>query len=39
MGHSFILTTVRYLQVTSKTLQGTKSPLDLLAVPSGRPNQ
>jgi integrase/recombinase XerD len=36
MGHSSILSTVRYLQVTSKTLQGTKSPLDLLAVPSGR---
>ena len=36
MGHSSILTTVRYLQVTSKTLQGTRSPLDLLAVPSGR---
>jgi len=36
MGHSSILTTVRYLQVTSKTLQGTPSPLDLLAVPSGR---
>jgi len=30
MGHSSILTTVRYLQVTSKTLQGTQSPLDLL---------
>jgi integrase/recombinase XerD len=30
MGHSSIRTTVRYLQVTSKTLQGTKSPLDLL---------
>jgi site-specific recombinase XerD len=36
MGHSSILTTVRYLQVTSKTLQGTTSPLDLLAVPSGK---
>jgi site-specific recombinase XerD len=30
MGHSSIRTTVGYLQVTSKTLQGTKSPLDLL---------
>ncbi len=30
MGHSSIRTTVSYLQVTSKTLQGTKSPLDLL---------
>jgi integrase/recombinase XerD len=39
MGHSSILTTVRYLQVTSKTLQGTQSPLDLLAVPSDNTNQ
>lgn len=39
MGHSSILSTVRYLQVTSKTLQGTPSPLDLLAVPAGRPTQ
>ena len=38
MGHSSILSTVRYLQVTSKTLQGTRSPLDLLAVPSDRSN-
>ena len=30
MGHSSIRTTVRYLQVTSKSLLGTKSPLDLL---------
>ena len=30
MGHSSILSTVRYLQLTSKSLQGTKSPLDLL---------
>lgn len=30
MGHSSIRTTVRYLQVTSKSLQGSKSPLDLL---------
>lgn len=36
MGHSSILSTVRYLQITSKTLQGTQSPLDLLAVPCGR---
>jgi len=39
MGHSSILSTVRYLQVTSKTLQGTPSPLDLLAVPTGRSTQ
>ncbi|NIQ12003.1 MAG: tyrosine-type recombinase/integrase [Gammaproteobacteria bacterium] len=38
MGHSSILSTVRYLQVTSKTLQGIQSPLDLLAVPSDRSN-
>lgn len=30
MGHRSITTTAGYLQVTSKTLQGTKSPLDLL---------
>jgi site-specific recombinase XerD len=34
MGHRSIRTTVRYLQVTSKSLQGTRSPLDLLASPS-----
>jgi site-specific recombinase XerD len=39
LGHSSILSTVRYLQVTSKTLQGTKSPLDLLAAPSSTPTQ
>ena len=30
MGHRSILTTMRYLRVTSKALQGTQSPLDLL---------
>jgi site-specific recombinase XerD len=39
MGHSSILTTVRYLQVTSKTLQGTRSPLDLLAAPPDSSNK
>jgi site-specific recombinase XerD len=34
LGHSSLRTTVRYLQVTSKTLQGTRSPLDLLLVPT-----
>jgi site-specific recombinase XerD len=37
LGHSSILSTVRYLQVTSKSLQGTQSPLDLPAVPSSEP--
>ena len=36
MGHHSILSTVRYLQVTSKSLQGTKSPLDLLTVPHSK---
>lgn len=31
MGHRSIITTTRYLQVTSKSLQGTQSPLDLLS--------
>jgi len=30
LGHASILTTSRYLQVTRKTLDGTRSPLDLL---------
>ncbi len=34
MGHSSILSTVRYLQLTSKSIQGTKSPLDLLPNPA-----
>ena len=36
MGHSSIRTTVRYLHITSKSLLGTKSPLDLL--PSSKVN-
>jgi len=36
MGHKSILTTVGYLQVTSKSLQGTKSPLDLLGSPDSK---
>ena len=33
MGHSSILTTMRYLQVTRKTISATHSPLDLLPPP------
>jgi integrase/recombinase XerD len=33
MGHRSIISTMRYLHVTSKSLQGTTSPLDILAVP------
>jgi integrase/recombinase XerD len=35
MGHRSILTTMRYLQVTRKTLEGAQSPLDLLSLPEG----
>jgi site-specific recombinase XerD len=31
MGHRSILTTMRYLQITSKSLKGTQSPLDLMS--------
>jgi len=33
MGHSSITTTARYIQLTSKKLSATKSPLDLLEIP------
>jgi len=36
MGHRSIISTMRYLHVTSKSLQGTSSPLDLLTIP-GKP--
>ena len=36
MGHTSIASTMRYLQVTSKSLQGTRSPLDILKVPNGK---
>lgn len=36
LGHSSILSTVRYLQLTSKSIQGTKSPLDLLPKPTNK---
>jgi site-specific recombinase XerD len=34
MGHSSMLTTMMYLQVTRKKLASTKSPLDLLKIPA-----
>jgi site-specific recombinase XerD len=33
MGHASVLTTTRYLRVSRKILEGTRSPLDLLPVP------
>jgi site-specific recombinase XerD len=33
LGHRSIISTMRYLHVTSKSLQGTPSPMDLLVVP------
>lgn len=39
LGHSSILTTVPYLQLTNKSLQGTKSPLDLLPKPTVKNEQ
>ena len=33
MGHSSILSTQRYLKVTSKRIESTQSPLDLLQIP------
>ena len=36
MGHSSMESTIRYLQVTSKSLQGTRSPLDILKIPNGK---
>jgi integrase/recombinase XerD len=38
MGHSSILTTMMYLQVTRKKLASTKSPLDLLKIPDRAKN-
>lgn len=36
MGHSSIMTTIVYLQVTQKKMEATKSPLDLLELPDGK---
>jgi site-specific recombinase XerD len=36
MGHSSIVSTVRYLQLTRKTLDPTQSPLDLLDLPTAK---
>jgi len=36
MGHSSIVTTMVYLQVTRKKLASTKSPLDLLEIPDSK---
>jgi len=38
MGHASILTTMRYLQVTRKTITATRSPLDLLPKPEDVPD-
>lgn len=35
MGHKSIMSTMRYLHVTRKTLHGKRSPLDLLDIPRG----
>jgi len=39
MGHSSILTTMVYLQVTRKKLEKTKSPLDLLVPPNSKKSE
>ncbi len=36
MGHSSIITTTRYLRITSKKLSATNSPLDLIEIPDDR---
>jgi len=36
MGHRSILSTMRYMQVTSKHLQEVRSPLDLLGLPGSK---
>lgn len=39
MGHSSLLTTMRYLQVTEKHVEKVRSPLDLLTLPTGKLTQ
>lgn len=39
MGHSSILTTMVYLQVTRKKLETTKNPLDLLVPPNSKKSE
>jgi integrase/recombinase XerD len=36
MGHSSIMTTTRYMRITSKKLATTKSPMDLIEIPDNR---
>ncbi len=36
MGHGSILTTMRYMQITSNKLSSTKSPFDLVEIPKDR---
>jgi site-specific recombinase XerD len=33
MGHTSLMTTMTYLQVTKKQISSTQSPLDLLEIP------
>ena len=33
MGHTSLNTTVKYLHVTQKHIEGTRSPLDVLRLP------
>ena len=37
LGHTSIRTTVRYIQLTRKTIDATQSPLDLLDIPGRWP--
>ena len=37
LGHSSVLTTMRYVHISRKLLGGTPSPLDLLRIPTEAP--